>query len=80
MKAMADPGKHLQMENVEQTAALPLGSRISLDPWSNRIELLRGQAPRPLSAAEKRPFEVTPFYPHLKRLDEQAKNPPAPKP
>ena len=80
MKALADPGKHLQMENVEQTAALPLGSRIALDPWSNRVELLRGQAPRPLSAAEKRPFEVSPFYPHLKRLDEQAKNPPEPKP
>jgi hypothetical protein len=75
MKALADPQKHLQMDNVEQMAALPLGSRISLDPWSDRIELLKGQNARPLSAAEKRPFEVTAFYPHLKRLEEQPKAP-----
>jgi len=73
MKALADPGKHLQMENVEQIAALPLGSRISLDPWSDRIEMVKGQSARLQSAAEKRPFEVSPFYPHLKRLEEPAK-------
>lgn len=73
MKALGDPQKHLQMDNVEQMAALPLGSRISLDPWSDKIELMKGQNARPLSAAEKRPFEVTPFYPHLKRLEEQPK-------
>lgn len=73
MKALADPQKHLQMENVEQMAALPLGSRISLDPWSDKIELIKGQNARPLSAAEKRPFEVTAFYPHMKRLEEQPK-------
>ena len=73
MKALADPGKHLQMENVEQVAALPLGSRISLDPWSDRIEMAKGQSARLQSAAEKRPFEVSPFYPHLKRLEEPAK-------
>jgi hypothetical protein len=61
------------MENVEQIAALPLGSRISLDPWSDRIEMVKGQSARLQSAAEKRPFEVGPFYPHLKRLEEPAK-------
>jgi hypothetical protein len=73
MKATADPGKHLQMENVEQMAALPLGSRVALDPWSDRIEMQKGQAARPLTAAEKRPFEVSPFFPYLKRLEEPAK-------
>jgi hypothetical protein len=75
MKALADPGKHLQMDNVEQMAALPLGSRISLDSWSDRIELLKGQAARPLSPSEKRPFEVSPFFPHLKRLEDPGKGP-----
>lgn len=70
MKATADPGKHLQQDNVQQIAALPLGSRLALDPWSDKIEMRKGQEARPLSAAEKMPFEVTPFFPFLKRLDE----------
>lgn len=70
MKAMADPGKHLQPDNVQQIAALPLGSRLELDPWSDQIEMRKGQEARPLSAAEKMPFEVTPFFPFLKRLDQ----------
>lgn len=70
MKAMADPEKHLQQDNVQQIAALPLGSRLALDPWSDKIEMRKGQEARPQSAAEKMPFEVTPFFPFLKRLDE----------
>ncbi|HEV2467920.1 MAG TPA: M48 family metalloprotease [Candidatus Sulfotelmatobacter sp.] len=70
MKATADPGKHLQPDNVQQIAALPLGSRLALDPWSDKIEMRKGQEARPLSAAEKMPFEVSPFFPFLKRLEE----------
>jgi hypothetical protein len=73
MQALATSGGHLQMERVDQISALPLGSRIKLDPWSDRIEMLKGQPVRPVSASEKMPFEVTPFFPHLKRLEEQEK-------
>jgi hypothetical protein len=78
MRSLANFPKQLQVENVDQMAALPLGSRVSLDPWSDRIELSKGQSPRPLSASEKLPFEVTPFYPHLKRLEETQKSQAAP--
>ncbi|MFZ0808294.1 MAG: M48 family metalloprotease [Candidatus Sulfotelmatobacter sp.] len=71
MEALAKTGKNLQMDRLDQIAALPLGSRILLDPWSDRIEMLKAK-PVPLeSASEKMPFEVSPFFPHLKRQDGQ---------
>jgi hypothetical protein len=69
MQALANTGKHLQMDRVDQIPALPLGSRIVVDPWSDRIEMLKSKPVRLESASEKVPFEVTPFFPHLKRLD-----------
>jgi hypothetical protein len=62
-------GSAPQLENsVEQVAALPLGGRIKLDPWSNQIEMLNVKYVAPLSPQEKMPFEVTPFFPYLTRL------------
>jgi hypothetical protein len=57
------------MNRLDQIAALPLGSRITVDPWSDRIEMRQTAAVRPDSPAEKMPFEVSPFFPYLKRLD-----------
>jgi hypothetical protein len=57
----------LQQDKIDQIAALPIGARIKLDPWSDRVELLKAK-PVPLySAREKMPFEVTPFMPFLTR-------------
>ena len=69
MQALAGLAKHLQMNRLDQTAALPLGSRIAVDPWSDRIAMIKRQPVRPLSASEKMPLEVSPFFPYLKRLD-----------
>lgn len=69
--------KQLKMDQVDQVAALPLGSRVVLDAWSDKITLLRGQTSRPALASEKMPFEVTPFLPHLKRWQEPATVPDA---
>lgn len=68
MQGVANSGKPLQMDRLDQVAALPLGSRILVNPWSDRIEMNKSQPVRPESSAEKLPFEVTPFFPHLKRL------------
>jgi hypothetical protein len=58
----------LETRRTDQIAALPLGGRVKLDPWTNRVELLKTK-PVPLSSArEKMPFEVTPFFPFLTRL------------
>ena len=71
MQALANTGKKLQMGRVDQIAALPLGSRIVVDPWSDRIERRKSKPVRLESASEKMPFEVSPFFPHLKRRDGQ---------
>ena len=71
MQAVSKAPKRLRMDQPDQIAALPLGSRIKVDPWSDRIEMQKTKLPPLESAAEKRPFEVSPFFPHLKRLEEQ---------
>jgi hypothetical protein len=68
MSALAGAAPQLRMDKVEQIAALPLGGRIKVDPWSNQLRMMK---PRPialLSAQEKMPFEVTPFFPYLTRV------------
>ena len=62
----------LEEDKIEQIAALPLGSRIKLNPWSNRIELVKARPLALLSAREKMPFEVTPFALYLTRVDQAA--------
>jgi polysaccharide biosynthesis/export protein len=53
---------------IEQIAALPLGSRVKLNPWNNHIELVQTRPLSLLSAREKMPFEVTPFVLYLTRV------------
>src|SRR6478752_6167869 len=56
----------LQTNRLDQVGALPLGSRIGVNPWSDQIELLKSKPVQLESSAEKMPFEVTPFFFHLK--------------
>jgi hypothetical protein len=67
MAALRQGAPKLDMSKVDQIAALPLGGRVRLDPWSAKIELLKSKPVALLSAREKMPFEVTPFYLHLTR-------------
>jgi hypothetical protein len=69
MEALTNFPKHLQMDRLDQNSALPLGSRITVNPWSDRIEMLKNQPMHPLIASEKMLFEIAPFFPYLKRLD-----------
>jgi protein involved in polysaccharide export with SLBB domain len=59
----------LDEAKLEQIAALPLGSRVKLNPWNNRIELVQTRPLSLLSAREKMPFEVTPFVLYLTRAE-----------
>jgi hypothetical protein len=63
----------LQPNKVDQIAALPIGARLRLDPWTDRLALLKAK-PVPLYGAwEKMPFGITPFMPFLtsQQLDER---------
>jgi len=55
----------------DQIVALPLGGRVKLDPWSDRIEMLKAKPVGTISEREKMPFEVTPFMPYLTRTASQ---------
>jgi hypothetical protein len=60
-------GTELNPGKLDQIAALPIGARTKLDPWTDQIEILKSK-PVPLeSSREKMPFEVTPFMPFLVR-------------
>ncbi|HUA15397.1 MAG TPA: M48 family metalloprotease [Verrucomicrobiae bacterium] len=74
MQAGADSSRMRMAERLDQLSALPLGSRIVIDPWTDQIEL-KSRPVRLVSKAEKIPFEVTPFYPHLRRVDATEKPP-----
>lgn len=55
-------------KKTDQIAALPLGGRVKVDPWANRLELIKTKPVALNSPAEKMPFEVTPFFPFLTRF------------
>lgn len=67
LASLAELGPELEEGNLDQIAALPLGSRIALNPWSNEIRLLPARPAALRTARDKLPFEVTPFMPHLER-------------
>lgn len=59
----------LAPERLDQIAALPLGARIVVDPWSGRVELLRTPTVPLVSAREKVALAVTPLVPYIKYAD-----------
>ena len=65
----------LDWNKLDQIAALPLGGRVKLNPWDNKVEIVKAQPVAITSARDKMPFEVTPFYPRLSRYS--AANAPA---
>ena len=72
MAALLGTAPELEMKRIDQIAALPLGGRVKLDPWSNRLEMMKSKPVVLLSPQEKMPFEVTPFFPYLTRLNTTA--------
>ena len=68
MAALLASAPALEPNRTDQIAALPLGGRIKLDPWSDQVELEKAKPVALASAREKMPFEITPFFPYLTRL------------
>ena len=58
----------LEKSRTDQIAALPLGGRIKVDPWSDQVEMAKGKLVPLNSAREKMPFEITPPFPFLTRI------------
>jgi len=68
MSSLLTNAPELDQKKLDQIAALPLGGRIKVDPWSDQIELSKAKPVALASVREKMEFEITPFFPHLTRL------------
>jgi hypothetical protein len=68
MAALATSAPALDWNKLDQIAALPLGGRVKLNPWDDKVEIVKAQPVAITSARDKMPFEVTPFYPRLSRV------------
>ncbi len=69
MAALATSAPALDWNKLDQIAALPLGGRVKLNPWDDKVEIVKSQPVAITSARDKMPFEVTPFYPRLSRYN-----------
>ncbi|HXY24277.1 MAG TPA: M48 family metalloprotease [Candidatus Acidoferrum sp.] len=64
-----------QKQNPQMIAALPLGGRVKMDPWNDKLELIKSKPTGTVAEREKMPFEVTPFMPYLTRYGSDAGKP-----
>ncbi|HEX3321182.1 MAG TPA: M48 family metalloprotease [Terriglobales bacterium] len=71
MAALQTSGPALDMNKLDQIPALPLGGRVKLNGWSNKVELMKSQPVAITSARDKMMFEVTPFFPRLTRAGQE---------
>ena len=60
-------------QNPQRIAALPLGGRVKLDPWNDKLDLMKSKPIGAVAEREKMPFEVTPFMPYLTRFGGETK-------
>jgi len=52
----------LNPDNLSQIAALPLNSRLRIDPWDDKVYQLNAKPAPLLNPGDKMPFQVTPVY------------------
>ena len=72
LAALGNGAPKLDMDNLTQIAALPLNSRLKIDPWDDKVAQLNVKPAPLLSARDKMPFQVTPIYYHLQRYQPPA--------
>lgn len=72
MAQLMQGAPNLEPKNLDQIAALPLGSRIVLNPWNDDVRLQKAQKVALISPRDKMPFEVTPLFPYLSRYSSSA--------
>jgi hypothetical protein len=57
----------LDMNKLDQIAALPLGSQLKIDAWDDKVIRLNTRSAPIMNARDKMPFEVTPVFFRLQR-------------
>ena len=69
MEALVSKAPKLNWDDLTQTAALPLGSWLKVDPWDDTVHMVNAKRFAPMNASEKMPFEVTPIFFNLQRFE-----------
>jgi hypothetical protein len=69
MGDLARMAPRLNWDDLNQVAALPLGSWIKTDPWDDKVHMLNAKRYAPMNARDKMPLEVTPIFYKLQRYD-----------
>jgi hypothetical protein len=77
MGDLAHMAPKLNWDDLTQTAALPLGSWLKVDPWDDSVHMLDAKRYAPMNARDKMPFEVTPVFYKLQRYETAHVEPPA---
>jgi len=73
--AASTPNADAAKKNPQTIAALPIGGRVKLDVWNDRLELIKSKPIGTVAEREKMPFEVTPFMPYLMRYGTETNKP-----
>jgi hypothetical protein len=74
MSSLIGSAPQIDWNKLDQIAALPMGGRVKLNPWDDKVELVKSQPVAITSARDKMPFEVTPFFPRLTRTGSAENN------
>src|SRR5580704_11314722 len=78
LAALGNGAPKLDMDNLTQIAALPLNSRLKIDPWDDKVFTLNVKPAPLLNARDKMPLELTPVFYRLQRYSDASPAAPAP--
>jgi hypothetical protein len=59
----------IDWDDLNQSAALPLGSWLKIDPWDDTVHMLDAKRYAPMNSRDKMPFEVTPIFYKLQHYE-----------
>ncbi len=62
LQGLVAKGQKLNMTDLKQNAAMPLGSFLRFDPWTDQVVQMHSAYEPLLSSRDKMPFEITPVY------------------
>jgi hypothetical protein len=55
-------------QNPQQIVALPIGGRVKMDPWNDKLNLIKSKPIGAVAERQKMSFEITAFMPYLTRF------------
>ncbi|MGC9292051.1 MAG: hypothetical protein ACP5EP_04920 [Acidobacteriaceae bacterium] len=77
LRALTAGAPKLEMGKLDQIPALPLGSRLRVQSWTDAVEQLNIRPVPVLSPGDKMPFELTPIFFRLRPYEQGVKLPTA---